>query len=386
MSRPTWGAAGLTAVVLALAGGPGSAADITEAQREAYDGPKARIAVADFEDKMSSRGEYRVEYGRGMADMLVTALFQSNRYIVLEREKFQAVMGELKMQSSDLFRREAGVPLGELEGAELLVVAAITGFDPDVSGGGGTVGGKLPKGWGGVLGGIAVGIKRARVAADLRLVDVRTGRVVAATNVDTTASRFAVGGGGLGGALGGALGGFAKTPMESAIRELIQKAVDFVVARTPAVYYRHGSPAAPVASAVVTGATAPAPGAAGLAPAPAAPPSLPTIRSDFDRDVMASLTEVKMRGAVLSAVVSLELKGSQAESGPIEIEAGKSHLIDYATGQTFPVVSISGFSSGRLKAGESKTLRVIFKAPPGARQVGIVLGGLGSFEDVKLEP
>jgi hypothetical protein len=45
-------------------GGPG----IGQAQAEDYDGPKARIAVADFEDKMSSSGQYRGEYGRGMAD------------------------------------------------------------------------------------------------------------------------------------------------------------------------------------------------------------------------------------------------------------------------------------------------------------------------------
>jgi len=64
-------------------GGP----DIASAQMESYNGPKARVAVADFEDKMSSSGQYKGEYGRGMSDMLTTALFQSNRYIVLEREK-----------------------------------------------------------------------------------------------------------------------------------------------------------------------------------------------------------------------------------------------------------------------------------------------------------
>ena len=106
-------------------GGP----DIQSAQAEAYNGPKARIAVADFEDKMSSRGQYRAEYGRGLSDMLTTALFQTNRYIVLEREKLGAVVGELKHGTSDLFRREATAPLGELEGADLLINAAITGFD-----------------------------------------------------------------------------------------------------------------------------------------------------------------------------------------------------------------------------------------------------------------
>jgi len=108
---------------------------IAAVQAEAYDGPKARIAVKDFEDKMSSTGVYRAEYGRGMRDMLTTALFQTNRYIVLEREKLEGVIQELRSGTSDLHRQEATVPLGELEGAELLVTAAVTGFDPGTSGG-----------------------------------------------------------------------------------------------------------------------------------------------------------------------------------------------------------------------------------------------------------
>lgn len=216
------------------AGGP----DIQGAQAEKYDGPKARIAVKDFDDKMSSSGQYRAEYGRGMHDMLTTALFQTNRYIVLEREKLGAVMDERKQGASDLFRKEATVPLGELEGAELLVVAAITGFDPGASEGSGKIG-RIP-GVGGLLRDLDIGVKKASIAMDLRVIDVRTGRVVAATNAQGGASTF-TGGIGVGGGMGGSLSGFAKTPMETAIREMIQKTVDFVVVKTPPVYYRHGT-------------------------------------------------------------------------------------------------------------------------------------------------
>jgi len=67
----------------------GSGPNIAQAQQERYDGPKARIAVNQFVDK-SAGGHGKL--GQGMADMLTTALFQSNRYIVLDRTDHGAIM------------------------------------------------------------------------------------------------------------------------------------------------------------------------------------------------------------------------------------------------------------------------------------------------------
>jgi curli biogenesis system outer membrane secretion channel CsgG len=267
----------LAAVGTAGAADPprGGGPDISSAQAERYDGPKARLAVKDFEDKMASSGQYRAEYGRGLRDILTTALFQTNRYIILEREKLGGVVDELKHGTSDLFRKEATVPLGELEGAELLVAAAVTGFDPGTSGLGGNIGGLIPGRLGSVLGGIGIGVKKASIAMDLRVIDVRTGRVVAATAAQGEASAFAAGVGGAGGGLGGGLGGFAKTPMETAIREMVQKAVEFVVAKTPAIYYRHGAAVAATAPGATPPAAAPAGGGDG-GPTRSAPTSTAT--------------------------------------------------------------------------------------------------------------
>ena len=367
----------------------GSGPDIQSAQSEAYNGQKARLAVKEFEDKMASSGYYRAEYGRGMRDMLTTALFQTNRYIVLEREKLQGVMDELRQGASDLFKKEATVPLGELEGAELLVTAAITGFDPGTSAIGGNIGGLIPGRLGGVLGGVGVGLKKASIAMDLRVIDVRTGRVVAATNAHGEATSFSAGAVGGGSGLGGSLGGFAKTPMETAIRDMIQKSVDFVVSKTPASYYHYGDTAAgaPPAKAAVSGAaSAVAALTPGGAPAsmPSGPKAIKVIRADVDSDLVARLTDVTLRGVVLSVVVVLTHEGSKAQSEKIELAAAKSHVLDYNTGQTYPAITADGFTSGQLKPGETKTLRVTFKAPRDVKLVGINLSGVGSFEDVKL--
>lgn len=73
---------------------------------ERHDGPKARIVVAEFEDKMSGSGQYRAEYGRGMADMLATALFNTGRFIVLERQKLTYVVAEQDLGASGRLKRE----------------------------------------------------------------------------------------------------------------------------------------------------------------------------------------------------------------------------------------------------------------------------------------
>ena len=207
-------------------GGP----DMDSARAEAYDGPKARIVVADFEDKMSSQGQYRAEYGRGMSDMLKTALFQSNRYVLLEREKMAAVEGERARRAA---RTGAAQPRVQLEDADIVVTAAITGFDAETSGGdiGRQFGGTL----GALLGSVTGSMRQARVAMDIRLIDVDTGRVIAATSVEGKASSF----GGSSAGLGSSLSGFSKGPMETAIRQMIRDAVGFVVSRTPPTYYRY---------------------------------------------------------------------------------------------------------------------------------------------------
>jgi curli biogenesis system outer membrane secretion channel CsgG len=235
-------------------GGP----SIQEAQAAAYNGPQARVAVSRFTDK-SGKGWWTGAIGDGMADMLATALFHSGRYIVLERQQLGDVLQEQDLAASGRIRKETAAPIGQIEGAELLITGAVTEFEGAASGGGGGVGG-----WGGsVFGAIAGGFQKAHMAIDVRVIDTRTSRVVSATSVEGSATDVNLGGalGGAvgGGALAGALGGWSKTPTEKALRICIQKAVDFVVSRTPAQYYHYQQQ-----------------GARGAAPAAAAPSSVPS--------------------------------------------------------------------------------------------------------------
>lgn len=240
-------------------GGP----SIQEAQAAAYDGPQARVAVSRFTDK-TGKGWWSGSIGDGMADMLATALFHSGRYIVLERQQLGDVLQEQDLAASGRIKKETAAPIGQIEGAELLVTGAVTEFEGAASGGGGGVGG-----WGGtVFGAIAGGFKKAHMAIDVRVIDTRTSRIVSATSVEGSATDIsgmgALGGAVGGGALGGALGGWSKTPTEKALRICIQKAVDFVVSRTPAQYYHYQQQG-------VRGAAPAVPAPRAVAPAPPAP-------------------------------------------------------------------------------------------------------------------
>lgn len=401
--------AGITACATAKVTSSGGQ-DMASAQMEAYNGPKARIAVADFEDKMSSSGHYRGEYGRGMSDMLTNALFQSNRYIVLEREKLEAVLAEQNLGASGRVKKDTAAAIGELEGAELMVTAAITGFDPGASGGGGGLGGLIPGA--NLLGAVTGSFQKAHVAMDLRVIDTRTARVLAATSVEGSATAFGGGGLALGSAMGGGLGGFSKTPMETAIRKMITEAVKFIAAQTPQEFYRFsatGTPMTKVRAAAVEAdedeameeapTPKPAPKAAKpklstgqpMAKAPAADAlgtpkarnAIQSIKSDVDPDLIAHLSEVKRRGAVLSVVVTLTMNGNKKQSEYFQITGGQ--VMDYETAETYDYVKISGFTGSHIKPGEVKTFQTTFKAPKDAKKVGITFSGLGTFDDVVLE-
>ncbi|WP_022668151.1 CsgG/HfaB family protein [Desulfospira joergensenii] len=233
--------------------------DINQAQAEAYNGPKARVAVSRFKDK-THQGWYNQGIGDGMADQLTTALFNTNRYIVLERQALSDVLEEQDLGASGRIKQDTAAAIGEIEGAELLIVAAVTEFEGHASGASGGIGG-----WGGgILGALAGGMNKAHMAIDLRVIDAKTSRIVAATSVEGKSSDFNIGGamGGLigGGALGGSLGMYEKTPVGKAIRACIQSAVDFIVSKTPQTYYRHGAAQPAAAPAVQTAPAAPASG------------------------------------------------------------------------------------------------------------------------------
>jgi len=212
----------------------------TVQQAITYQGPKARIAVASFKCKAAKCSG---NIGDGLADMLSTALFQTGRFVVLERgEGLKAIQEELNLGQSGYVQQGKAPQIGLMEGADILVIGAITAFEPEASGIGG--GGVIIPFNVPLIGGAKVGKKEAYIAADIRLVDVRTGRVINATKVEGKASSWNVAGGAgtlIGTvALGGGLGVYKNTPMEKALRVMLESAVQAISQMVPESYYRYG--------------------------------------------------------------------------------------------------------------------------------------------------
>jgi len=223
-----------------------------------YNGPRAKVVVASFVCKAekcspgtdpsqvqaavigklfgievsTSRGDL----GAGIADMMMTALINSNHFIVYDR----SILDQLQKEAN------IGNQGQQLQGAEILITGTITAFEPDAGGSRGGGGGII----GGLLGGIMGGQKKAYIAVDFRAVDVRSGAVIAAFRVEGEATDADIGGalGALipGAALGGALSQYQKTPTGKAIAVMVSKAVEEFIRRIPPSYFKYGPDGQPV--------------------------------------------------------------------------------------------------------------------------------------------
>jgi len=203
-----------------------------------YSGPKARIAVAEFDVKAAKAGG---EIGSGLREMLVTALMNSNRFRVVERQALDHVMQEQELAASGA-AQPGGPQRGQIKTADIIITAAVTEFEPQASGGAGGIGGGGGVG-SGVLGALlGASLNKAHLALDIRVVDTSTSEILAATRVQGQASDVTGGmaAGFFGGwALGGGLTMYANTPMEKAIRICIIEAIRYISQTIPPNYYKY---------------------------------------------------------------------------------------------------------------------------------------------------
>jgi len=243
---------------------------------EAYNGPKARVAVARFENKVEGNmwmsfqrdmarlmvqaqqaiaeamrnmnrqqagaqqpawvnawGNFSDPISSGIKEMLTSELVSCNRFIVYERENLDDIMAEQRLSNSAAASQKAKIPVGQLEGVELFVYGALTEFEATKEGGEITV--PIP-----ILGHTVdanLGYNRAEVAMDLRIVDTRTGRIVAVTTVKGSSTNVRLGGSDTSSSLPTTLQGYKNTPVEAACRKMIREAVKYIVTRTPKDYY-----------------------------------------------------------------------------------------------------------------------------------------------------
>ena len=232
------GCSAVSGITSSQTGASASTDTTMEDEFGAYNGPKARIAVSDFKWKAGRSGRGALS---GLEDMLTTSLVQSQHFRVLERSQLKAVQAEQRLAASGQVDSATAAKRGRITGADILIIAAVTGWEPDSGGSSVKAGGGGLGEVGALLSSVSGSMKKSSMAMDIRLVDATTGEVLAATNVTAEANDVeigaalgAIGGGAFG---GGALSSYANTPMEKVIRECIYESTKYIVNRTPKRYF-----------------------------------------------------------------------------------------------------------------------------------------------------
>ncbi len=172
-------------------------------------GLKRRVGVLDFQNK-TKYGENRL--GSATSDILITELAKSGKFIVVERDKLNTIMGEQKLAMTGAIDPATAARVGKILGLNAIVTGAISEFGTS------TEGSEY----------LIAQSKRQIVKAtvDIRVVDAETGQVL-----------YADSGSGLGvkksgGVLGlGTRAGYDESLEQEALRAAIVKFMNNIVAQ-----------------------------------------------------------------------------------------------------------------------------------------------------------
>jgi curli biogenesis system outer membrane secretion channel CsgG len=133
----------------------------------AHAADKPVLAVMKFQDE-SGAMPMQGGIGRVVTNMLSTELAARDAFTIVERRKLLQIMEEQDLAQSGRLKPGEGAKIGQLTGAQFLVMGTITAFEPEVDSA--TVNASNTRR--GRVGAIA---RRAYLAIDLRVVDTSSG-------------------------------------------------------------------------------------------------------------------------------------------------------------------------------------------------------------------
>lgn len=187
-----------------------------------YTGLKMAVGCKDFGNEAGWQGQW--ELGNNLSIMLESALFDTGRFVLVEREKLADVIAEQDLANSGRTAPAKKVAQsGLIRPCKYLATGAITVVEEDQSGSAG----------GFAIGGVAIGggKSKSQITIIAKLIDTTTSEIVAKKSITGKAGKVALGIG-ISGTIGGhgfgtAMGGFAKTPLAEAAQDCINQAALF---------------------------------------------------------------------------------------------------------------------------------------------------------------
>ncbi len=179
-----------------------------------YKGLKHAIGVKGFKLETGWSGSYNL--GDNLSTMLESALFDSGRFVVVQREDLRDVIAEQDLAASGRTAAASKVAqTGKIRPARYLAGGGITEVSEKQSGGSGGINIKGFR--------LGLGKDEAQITAIVTLTDTTTGEIVAKERIVGKAGNIAANVG-YSGSIGGDLGGFRKTPIGQAAQDVINQA------------------------------------------------------------------------------------------------------------------------------------------------------------------
>jgi curli biogenesis system outer membrane secretion channel CsgG len=159
---------------------------------------KIRCAVVGFDVYTKNYGVQEIEMKT--IDMLSTALFRTGRFDLVERKNIEKVIQEQKFQQSGMIDTATALKMGKLLGARAVVTGAVTEIGVSAVS-------------------FIADITTVRVSIDVRVIDVETGKILAAETGDGRSSARVA---------GDVNSAVRKTALDLWIGEALRKAIEDV--------------------------------------------------------------------------------------------------------------------------------------------------------------
>jgi len=188
-------------------------------------GPRRTVAVGNFDAIGSFKAQYGdQDIGGGTAAMLVTALLESQRFIVVERANINQVLAEQELAGQGLTQGDAAPKPGRMVPAQWMIYGAVTEFGAANKGGGFSLGvnlggRRMPKV------GVSPQWTKGKITMDVRVVDTSTGQIVKNFKVSERVSSKALDLSVDYAPVSFGTNNFTKTPLGQATRNAITKVV-----------------------------------------------------------------------------------------------------------------------------------------------------------------
>ena len=126
---------------------------------------KLRVAVIEFENN-STWSWWGGRLGQAAADVFVTALMESGRFSVIERDRVNAMLAEQNFGASGRVTAQTAAKIGKMLGVDLMLTGSVSQFSISRTGGG--------------IGRIGVSVTKGKVVLQARLVNTTTGEIIVA--------------------------------------------------------------------------------------------------------------------------------------------------------------------------------------------------------------